>query len=122
MRGHSVPGSPHPTFADAKATFSRSRGRRDRCLEHVMSLASIATIVAPPPERRSVRARVGKAVPILVLAPSLAATFIYVFVFTGWTLYISLSNSTLLPSYGFVGLAHYRALWSNHRWNIASTN
>ncbi len=87
-----------------------------------MSLASTATIVAPPPERPSLRSRAIKAVPIIVLAPSLLATFVYVFVFTGWTLYISLSNSTLLPTYGFVGVEHYHALWSNHRWDIAYKN
>ena len=43
-----------------------------------------------------------------MLAPSLVASFIYVFVFTGWTLYISLSNSSLLPSYGFVGFEQLR--------------
>ena len=47
-----------------------------------------------------------------MLAPSLLATFVYVFVFTGWTLYISLSNSSLLPTYTFVGFEHYRALWA----------
>jgi glucose/mannose transport system permease protein len=80
------------------------------------------TVVAPPARRAPLSARLGRALPILVLAPSLAASFVYVFVFTGWTLYISLSNSTILPSYTFVGLAHYKALWLNHRWNIAYTN
>ena len=42
--------------------------------------------------------------------------------FTGWTLYISLSNSSLLPTYGFVGLDNYASLWANRRWNIAYTN
>jgi glucose/mannose transport system permease protein len=68
------------------------------------------------------RARLAAAMPTLVLAPSLIATFVYVFVFTAWTLYISLSNSSLLPTYDFVGLDHYYALWSNRRWNIAYTN
>ena len=57
-----------------------------------------------------------------MLAPSLIASFVYVFVFTVWTLYISLSNSTLLPTYEFVGLKHYFELWSNHRWEIAYGN
>jgi glucose/mannose transport system permease protein len=50
------------------------------------------------------------------------ASFVYVFVFTGWTLYISLSNSSLLPTYGFVGLDNYASLWANRRWNIAYNN
>jgi glucose/mannose transport system permease protein len=60
--------------------------------------------------------------PLLVLGPSLLASFVYVFVFTGWTLYISVSNSSLLPTYGFVGLENYASLWANRRWNIAYTN
>jgi glucose/mannose transport system permease protein len=60
--------------------------------------------------------------PFLVLAPSLIASVVYVFVFTLWTLYISLSNSTLLPAYTFVGFKHYFELWSNQRWAIAYGN
>ena len=61
-------------------------------------------------------------VPIMVLAPSIVASFVYVFVFSGWTLYISLSDSTLLPTYGFKGLQPYMDLWANRRWGIAYSN
>jgi glucose/mannose transport system permease protein len=60
--------------------------------------------------------------PRLVIAPSALASFVYVFVFSLWTLYISLSNSSLLPTYGFVGLKPYFELWSNQRWTIAYGN
>ena len=68
------------------------------------------------------RQRLSDWTPRLVLAPSLIASFIYVFLFTFWTLYISLSNSTLLPTYAFVGIKHYFELWSNKRWEIAYGN
>lgn len=68
------------------------------------------------------RERASRCLPILVLAPSLAASFLYVFVFTGWTLYISLSDSSLLPSYGWVGLENYADLWASRRWNVAYRN
>lgn len=68
------------------------------------------------------RERLSEWLPFLLLVPSLIASFIYVFVFTGWTLYLSLSDSSLLPSYGFVGLENYISLWSNRRWNIAYSN
>jgi glucose/mannose transport system permease protein len=70
----------------------------------------------------SVRQRLWTWAPILVLAPSFLASFVYVVVFTLWTFYISLSDSTLLPTYGFVGFENYAALWENRRWNIAYTN
>ncbi len=66
--------------------------------------------------------RWGEYLPVIVLAPSLIASFIYVFVFTLWTFYISLSNSSLLPTYGFEGISNYISLWSSRRWNIAYTN
>jgi glucose/mannose transport system permease protein len=66
--------------------------------------------------------RLGRAVPILVLTPSLIASFVYVFVFTGWTLWISLSNSTLLPVLDFAGLKNYASLWANRRWGVAYSN
>lgn len=66
--------------------------------------------------------RFSKAVPFLVLTPSLVASFVYVFVFAFWTIYISFSNSTLLPSYGFVGWENYAKLWANKRWNVAYSN
>jgi glucose/mannose transport system permease protein len=66
--------------------------------------------------------RLGEFLPQILIAPSIVASFVYVFGFTLWTFYISLSNSTLLPTYGYVGFAHYAALWKNARWNIAYTN
>jgi glucose/mannose transport system permease protein len=60
--------------------------------------------------------------PRLVIAPSVIASFVYVFVFSLWTLYISMSNSSLLPSYQFVGFKPYFELWSNQRWSIAYGN
>jgi glucose/mannose transport system permease protein len=80
----------------------------------------MAPPVAQPAGR--LRDRAATWLPVAVLSPSLFATFIYVFVFTGWTLYISLSNSSLLPSYQLVGFEHYVSLWESRRWNIAYTN
>jgi glucose/mannose transport system permease protein len=60
--------------------------------------------------------------PVLLVAPSLGASLIYVFGFTLWTLWISLSSSTLLPQYDFAGLKAYVELWSSQRWQIAYGN
>jgi len=60
--------------------------------------------------------------PKIVLAPSIAASFIYVFLFCAWTLWLSLSKSTLLPDFTFDGTKHYVALFQNRRWTIAYTN
>ena len=60
--------------------------------------------------------------PRLVIALPALASLVYVFGFTLWTLYISLSNSSMLPTYKFVGLKPYFELWSNERWQIAYGN
>ena len=60
--------------------------------------------------------------PQIALTPSLIATFVYVFLFCGWTVWISLSTSTLLPEFDYAGFEHYVALWQNRRWTIAYTN
>ena len=60
--------------------------------------------------------------PLAAVAPSAAASFVYVIVFSLWSIWISLSNSTLLPDYHLVGFLQYRLLWSNHRWSIATSN
>ncbi len=68
------------------------------------------------------RDRLGAWTPKLVIAPSAIASLVYAFGFTLWTLYISLSNSSLLPTYEFVGLKPYFELWANQRWQIAYNN
>ena len=72
--------------------------------------------------RARLRLRLPAITPQLVLAPSLIATLVYVVGFAAWSLWMSVSTSTLLPEYGYAGFVHYRALWSNHRWSIAYTN
>jgi len=60
--------------------------------------------------------------PQMVLAPSVIASFVYVFLFCAWTVWLSLSDSTLLPEFSWGGFKHYVALWQNRRWTIAYTN
>jgi glucose/mannose transport system permease protein len=70
----------------------------------------------------SLKGWIGGRLPFFLLVPSLIASFIYIFVFTGWTFYLSLSDSAQLPSYGYVGLENYVKLFANKRWNIAYSN
>jgi len=66
--------------------------------------------------------RLVDATPFIVLAPSIIATIIYVFVFTGWTVYVSLSKSAMFPVATLQGTKAYSDLWANVRWNIAYHN
>ena len=74
---------------------------------------------SPP---RPLAERLGSILPQLLLVPSMFGSFIYVFVFTAWTMYISVSNSSLLPTYTYVGFVQYANMWKSARWNIAFSN
>ena len=41
---------------------------------------------------------------------------------TGWTIWISLTNSRMLPNNNFIGLRQYEALFGNERWIISVQN
>lgn len=58
----------------------------------------------------------------LALSPTFVVASVCLYGFTAWTLWISLTASTLLPGKDFVGLAQYRRLWANSRWLTAYGN
>lgn len=60
--------------------------------------------------------------PKIVLAPSFVAVVVFVYGFIGWTAYVSLTNSKLLPRYEFEGLMQYGKLWEMDRWHVALDN
>src|SRR5579863_3949816 len=60
--------------------------------------------------------------PKLVLSPSIAISLIFVYGFILVTGYLSLSNSTLMPRYTFVGLDRYRELFANDVWWTSARN
>src|ERR1700761_4494932 len=76
----------------------------------------------PPRATPGFRDTLGAWTPRMAVAPGAIASLVYVFGFTLWTLYISVSNSTMLPTYNLVGLKPYFDLWSNARWKIAYGN
>src|SRR5262249_53922797 len=82
------------------------------------ALSGIAAVQKSAPFRD----RLSGWTPRLVILPSALASFVYVFVFTLWTLYVSMSDSPLLPTHHFICLKPYFDLWSNQRWTIAYGN
>ena len=60
--------------------------------------------------------------PRLVTAPTLIAMLIFVYGFIIWNVVLSFTDSTLLPSYDFVGFKQYVKLFSNSRWYLALSN
>ncbi len=66
--------------------------------------------------------RLQELVPKLVLAPSFLIVLVFVYGFIIYTGVLSVTNSRMLPSYGFVGLSNYEKLWALPHWWRAVTN
>lgn len=59
---------------------------------------------------------------VITLTPSIVVLTIAVYIFIGWSVLISFTNSKFAPNYDFVGLAQYVRLWNSDRWNVAVVN
>jgi glucose/mannose transport system permease protein len=71
---------------------------------------------------RSSAARLARWMPRLVLAPSFALSFVFIYGLIAWNGVLSFSASRLLPNYEFVGWAQYLTLFASERWTVALTN
>jgi len=58
----------------------------------------------------------------LALAPAFAVMLVVYIGATGWTIWISLTNSRMLPGNVFVGLRQYESLFANERWQVSVHN
>jgi glucose/mannose transport system permease protein len=70
-----------------------------------------------------VRAQVRRSAPLIVLAPSIIAIIVFVYIFIGWTLRVSMTSwQGLTPIYDFVGLQNYIDLFASRRFQIDIRN
>ena len=60
--------------------------------------------------------------PKLVLSPSLAMVLVFVYGFIAFSVYLSFTDSRLLPSYGWVGWENYSKLCRLSHWEISLAN
>lgn len=60
--------------------------------------------------------------PKLVLGPSCLLILFFVYGFIAYTGYLSMTDSKMLPSYGFVGLDNYERLWKLSHWKRSLVN
>jgi glucose/mannose transport system permease protein len=60
--------------------------------------------------------------PKLVLSPTIALMVIFVYGFILFSVYLSFTDSRMLPSYGWVGLENYSKLWRLSHWETSITN
>ncbi len=84
--------------------------------------------ITDPAVRRTARARpdyrtrLQNWIPKLVLSPSLALILVFVYGFIFFTVYLSFTDSRLLPTFGWVGFENYEKLFRLRHWDIAVTN
>ena len=60
--------------------------------------------------------------PKIMLAPSFILVLIFVYGFIGWTAWVSLTRSKLLPRYEIDGFIQYDRLFASPRWDTAFNN
>ena len=72
--------------------------------------------------RQGFRWRLERALPRLVLAPSVAVILVVVYGFILFTAYLSLTNSKILPVFHLVGFGNYVRIWALPTWKIALAN
>lgn len=60
--------------------------------------------------------------PVLVVSPLFAISLFFVYGFILWTLWISFTDSGVMPRYELTGLDQYDRLWATPRWTVAIRN
>jgi glucose/mannose transport system permease protein len=68
------------------------------------------------------RTKLQEWLPKLVLSPSVALVFVFVYGFIIFTVYLSFTDSRLLPSFGWVGLENYDKLFRLSHWETSISN
>lgn len=68
------------------------------------------------------RTRLQEWIPKLVLAPSVAVMLVFVYGFILFTVFLSFTDSKILPSYGLVGWHNYWRLFQLPTWSLAIEN
>ena len=62
------------------------------------------------------------ALPKLLLSPSVLLVLVCVYGYIMFTIYLSFTSSTLMPSYEWAGTASYQRLFAQENWRIALSN
>ena len=68
------------------------------------------------------RKKIVEIIPKLLLSPTFVVMVVFIYGFIFWTIYISMTDSKLMPNYKFVGLEQYLILFKEPRWWVAIKN
>jgi glucose/mannose transport system permease protein len=87
-----------------------------------MSATSDAGLDVKVTPTRDLRTGLQEWLPKLVLSPSLAMVLVFVYGFILFTIYLSFTDSRMMPSFEWVGFENYSKLWRLSHWTTALTN
>ena len=87
-----------------------------------MTLALDTTTAPPRMRTASIGDRARAFLPRLVLAPSFALVLFFVYGFILWTIWLSFTNSRLMPVYTLTGFDSYVRLFGQPNWYVALNN
>jgi glucose/mannose transport system permease protein len=87
-----------------------------------MTLAIDTTTTAPRIRTASAGDRLRDFLPRLVLAPSFALVLFFVYGFILWTVWLSFTNSRMMPVYEITGFDAYVRLFNQPNWYMALKN
>jgi glucose/mannose transport system permease protein len=79
-------------------------------------------MTAAPMPAADFRTRLQDWIPKLVLSPSLAVILVFVYGFILYSVWLSFTDSKMLPSNDWVGFENYATLWSLSAWHTALIN
>ncbi len=66
--------------------------------------------------------KISNFLPKLLVSPSFVAMVVFIYGFIFWTIWISFTDSKLMPNYKFIGFANYISLFKEPRWWVAFKN
>ena len=89
-----------------------------------MAVREVVPVLTPERTRPQWRPleKIGEYLPQIVVAPSFAATLIFVYGFILWTTYLSFTKSRMMPVTLWDGTRPYERLWANSVWWTAIEN
>lgn len=93
---------------------------------HPSARAAVASAAAEVHSRNTRRPRwqnrIERALPKLVLSPTLVITLVFVYGFIVWTTVLSFTQSRTFANLRWAGLTQYVRVWEHPRWHVAVGN
>lgn len=89
---------------------------------HASTQDTVAMSTPESVRQASLRNRIERMLPKLVLSPTLITTLIFVYGFIVWTMVLSFTRSRAFANLHWGGITQYMRVWEHPRWHVAVMN